>query len=45
MSGYTRDTILHHGVTDIDPVLLQKPFLPDDLARKVREMLDAPRNG
>jgi PAS domain S-box-containing protein len=43
MSGYTRDTILHHGVTDIDPVLLQKPFLPDDLARKVREVLDAAR--
>ena len=40
MSGYTKDTILHHGIADDDPMLLQKPFLPDDLARKVREVLD-----
>ena len=41
MSGYTKDTILHHGITDDDPLLLHKPFLPDDLSRKVREVLDA----
>jgi len=44
MSGYTKDTILRHGVTDDEPVLLQKPFLPDDLALKVREMLDDARD-
>ncbi|HWP42714.1 MAG TPA: response regulator [Blastocatellia bacterium] len=42
MSGYTDDSIVHHGVLEADMAYLQKPFTPDSLARKVREVLDAP---
>ena len=41
MSGYTDDTIVHQGVLDHGANFIQKPFSPDDLARKVREVLDA----
>jgi two-component system cell cycle sensor histidine kinase/response regulator CckA len=39
MSGYTDDTIVHQGVLDEGTPFIQKPFAPDDLARKVKEML------
>jgi len=42
MSGYTDDTIVHHGVLHEDVEFIQKPFSPDQLAIKVREMLAAP---
>jgi signal transduction histidine kinase/ActR/RegA family two-component response regulator len=45
MSGYTGDVIIHHGVLDSDAAFLQKPFTPDSLARRVREVLDAPAKG
>jgi len=43
MSGYTDDAIVHHGVLGAGMFFIQKPFAPDALARKVREILDAPR--
>jgi PAS domain S-box-containing protein len=39
-SGYTGDTIAHHGILEPDIAFLQKPFSPVTLARKVREALD-----
>jgi hypothetical protein len=42
MSGYTGDIVLHHGVLQKEAEFIQKPFGPDQLARKVREMLMAP---
>jgi PAS domain S-box-containing protein len=40
MSGYTDDAIVRHGVLRPGTAYLQKPFSPDTLARKVREVLD-----
>ncbi|MGE5283421.1 MAG: PAS domain S-box protein [Actinomycetota bacterium] len=40
MSGYTDDAILRHGVREDGIPFLQKPFTPEGLARKVREVLD-----
>jgi CheY-like chemotaxis protein len=42
MSGYTDSTVVRAGVVKGEIDLLQKPFTPDELARKVREKLDRP---
>jgi PAS domain S-box-containing protein len=41
MSGYTDEAIIHHGVLDANIAYLQKPFTPDVLAAKVREVLSS----
>jgi signal transduction histidine kinase/CheY-like chemotaxis protein/HAMP domain-containing protein len=43
MSGYTDDTIVRHGVDASGIALLSKPFAPDLLLRRVREVLDSGR--
>jgi PAS domain S-box-containing protein len=40
MTGHTNGAIIHHGVLEPGVNLLQKPFTPEGLARKVREVLD-----
>ncbi len=42
MSGYTQDTIVDHGVLEEGLNFIAKPFTPDGLALKVREVIDAP---
>jgi signal transduction histidine kinase/ActR/RegA family two-component response regulator len=42
MSGYTDNAIVHQGALDPGVAFIHKPFAPDSLAGKVREVLDAP---
>ena len=40
MSGYTDNSIVHHGVLDSETHFISKPFNSMDLTNKVREVLD-----
>src|SRR5262249_44163353 len=42
MSGYTADIIARRGIPERDVAYLPKPFSPDSLAAKVREVLTDP---
>jgi len=39
-SGYTADVIAHHGVLNPGVAFLHKPFSQEELAQKVREVLE-----
>ncbi len=43
MSGYTANVIAHRGILDEGTDFIQKPFSTQDLAAKVREVLDRDR--
>ncbi|HKW97230.1 MAG TPA: PAS domain S-box protein [Bryobacteraceae bacterium] len=45
MSGYADDVIAYHGILEPGTILVQKPFLPETLLAKVREVLDARKDG
>lgn len=40
MSGYPNDTVVQHGMLARGVPFIQKPFTPNNLAHKVREVLD-----
>jgi PAS domain S-box-containing protein len=40
MSGYTDDAIVQHGILEKNVRYIQKPFTVENLARKVREVLE-----
>jgi nitrogen-specific signal transduction histidine kinase len=40
MSGYSRNAVVHHGRVDGDVQLIQKPVSSQDLAARIRDMLD-----
>jgi DNA-binding NtrC family response regulator len=45
MSGYTDEAMAHHGIPDSGAQFLQKPFVPETLTRKVREVLASHASG
>jgi PAS domain S-box-containing protein len=44
MSGYSSDMIARHGILEEGLTLVEKPFSPEQLAQKVREVLGPPKS-
>jgi two-component system cell cycle sensor histidine kinase/response regulator CckA len=44
MSGHSDDIVTADGVLETGVGFLQKPFTPESLIRKMRQLLDAPKN-
>lgn len=44
MSGYSENANIHHGVIEEGSDFIEKPFSPEVLTRRIREVLDTPRN-
>ncbi len=42
MSGYTDSVVAHDGVLEAGTEFIQKPFAPEQLARKIRAVLEPP---
>jgi hypothetical protein len=42
MSGYSRNAVVHQGRVDRGVHLVQKPISLNDLAARIRDVLDAP---
>jgi response regulator RpfG family c-di-GMP phosphodiesterase len=40
MSGYTDNAIVHHGILKQKINFIEKPFSPESLSKKVRQVLD-----
>ncbi len=40
MSGYTENTIVHHGILEKDINFIQKPFAPENLLGEIRRVLN-----
>jgi len=45
MSAYTEDAAINIGVLSPGTAFIEKPFSPDELAKKVREVMSATENG
>ena len=43
-TGYTRNAVVHHGILDFGVQLIGKPFTIEELAAKIRSVLDAPQS-
>ncbi len=44
VSGFTDESIVRQGAREPGIAFLQKPFTAEALARKLRELLDTPRD-
>ena len=44
MSGYTDDAIVRQGVLEAGVAFIQKPFTPDGLLRRIRDVLNTQRS-
>jgi len=45
MTGYSRNAIVHQGRLDPGTELISKPLIEATVARKIRQVLDAPKRG